>query len=76
MAEPEYIEARRKEFREGVRSWHVSLVPGRDLDVFELQYVVPLRELKRVGFIRGDLIESFASRRGKRRVDRVDIVRA
>jgi hypothetical protein len=45
------VEARRKEFLEGVRSWHVSLVPDSNLEVFERQYVLPLRELKSIGFI-------------------------
>ncbi len=74
MAEPEHIDARRKEVLDGVRSWHVSIVPDRDLDVFQVQYVLPLRELEKIGLVE-DLIESYVLRRGKRRVDRIDIVR-
>jgi len=67
------VEARYAEYASGIRCWHVGLV-NDDLDRFDREYVFPLQKLQARGTIEGRLLSHTAKRRGKCKVDRIDLV--
>jgi hypothetical protein len=51
MADPEYVAARWREILDGKTAWDITELPERDEDVFHVQYVLPLRQLRDEGRI-------------------------
>ena len=50
-ADPEYYDARWREILDGKKAWDIKELPERDEDVFHVQYVLPLRQLRDEGRI-------------------------
>jgi hypothetical protein len=62
MADPEYVAARWREILDGKKAWDIKELLERDEDVFHVQYVLPLRQLRDEGridrIVEGDEIGS------------------
>jgi hypothetical protein len=69
----EYVQARRNEILDGKRSWGLEEVTNHDPEVFYVEYVLPLRQLRADGMIE-KLVEHERMRGGTPHVDRIDIV--
>lgn len=62
-----------KQVSDGKRSWRLNDIPSSDPELFAISIVGPLRELRNEGVI-ADLSEHIGSQRGRRIVDRIDMI--
>ena len=51
MTEPDYVADRWREILDGKKDWDITELSERDEDVFHVQYVLPLRQLRDEGRI-------------------------